>query len=231
MNNEEKKMHTTTSKRKQPFKWWKVAAVAALSLGVMACTQASGILFGLLGKEFTGTVIDAETKQPIEGAYVLAKYSIVRSGMAATTAWCVKTKGMVTGMDGKFRFPIAGLNSLPPNVVAIKADYFLAEGTLSPAWNLSPRSEAAYRDWDITLGKQNSGKPDPRFNDSGYCNHAETKEDAAASVVYLKLVLAEYKKYRPMERRVGWVTIHDAIASQIQRLESLPPKNSIGKSK
>ena len=40
--------------------------------------------------------------QAIEGAYVVATYNVMVAGPAVITSWCVKTKGMYTGPDGKF---------------------------------------------------------------------------------------------------------------------------------
>ena len=54
--------------------------------------------------DYTGQVLDEDTKLPIEGAYVLAVYERVDLGMAGSARYCVKTKGMVTGKDGRLTF-------------------------------------------------------------------------------------------------------------------------------
>mgnify|MGYP001788432345 CR=1 FL=1 len=193
--------------------------IAALAVPSYALTDR---LLGLMGKEFTGTVLDHETKQPIEGAYVIAMYSIVRAGPAAVTAWCVKTKGMTTGKDGKFHFPIAELDGLPPDVSAIKPDYFLAGVEIPRAWNRSTfRGWDVYQGWDVYLSKQNPDKPNRRISAGNRedCWYATTRVDAAASVEFLKLSLEEFKKYVPLENR-----LHEGILNRIRHYEALPSK-------
>jgi hypothetical protein len=182
--------------------------------------NATGNIWGLLGKDFTGAVIDHETKEPIEGAYVLALYRIVRSGPAATTTWCVKSAGMFTGKDGKYRFPIKELNGLSPQVYAIKPDYILMRTKVPPIWNENSWLLDAYQGWDVHLKKKNKDSTELGFNAEHYCGYAKTREDAAASVQFMKLLLEERKKYRPTENAV-----HADLASQIQKLESLPSTN------
>ena len=191
--------------------------IAALAVPSYALTDR---LLGLMGKEFTGTVLDHETKQPIEGAYVIAMYSIVRAGPAAVKAFCIKTKGMTTGRDGKFHFPIAELDGLPPNVSAIKPDYFLARMEIPKTWNRSTyRGLDVYQGWDVHLSKQNADKPS-RDITNGYseaCHYAATREDGAASAEFLKIVVEEYKKYVPLEK-----SLHEMVLNSIHRLEALP---------
>ena len=65
------------------------------------------------------------TKQPIEGAYVVAIYREQVVSMAAMNSWCVKTRGMYTGKDGKFRFPVENLKGNSPLYAgAIKPGYY-----------------------------------------------------------------------------------------------------------
>ena len=193
--------------------------IVALALPSYALTDR---LLGLMGKEFTGTVLDHETMQPIEGAYVIAMYSTVIGGPARVTERCIKTKGMTTGKDGKFHFPIDGLEGGPPNVSAIKPDYFLARIKIPHAWNLSTfRGLAVYQGWDVHLSKQNADKPsrDITAGNREDCHYATTREDAAASVEFLKLSLEEFKKYVPLENR-----LHEGIFNRIRHYEALPSK-------
>jgi hypothetical protein len=186
--------------------------------------NASGNIWGLLGKDFTGTIIDHETKEPIEGAYVMAIYSIVRSGPAATTTWCVKTKGMTTGKDGKYRFPIAELNGLPPEVSVIKHDYVFVRNPIPKAWHENSWSEAAYQGWNIYLKKRDANTPDPFGEQKAYCEYADSREDAVASLIYLKIRLEEYTKYPSKDTLLHKQRI-DVIQQRIRKLEALPSKS------
>jgi len=212
---------TIVHAKKYHFIWAIVLCVtiAALALPSYALTDR---LLGLMGKEFTGTVLDHETKQPIEGAYVIAMYSTVIGGLAAVTERCIKTKGMTTGKDGKFHFPIDGLEGGPPNVSAIKPDYFLARTKIPHAWNLSTfKGLDVYQGWDVHLSKQNPDKPNRRIS-NGYseaCHYAATREDGAASAEFLKILVEEYKKYVPVEK-----SLHEMVLNSIHRLEALPSK-------
>ena len=101
-------------------------------------TKARKILFGValiivlyfilsyLGR-ITGTVVDAETNQPIEGAAILVEWSIsVSVGYSATDSY--KVVETVTGKDGKFSV-LTVLNPFvdPPILTIYKKGYV--------AWN------------------------------------------------------------------------------------------------
>src|SRR4051812_9383058 len=71
--------------------------------------------------ELTGTILDATTKAPLADAYVLAIYEESFRDNAVSANHCAKVKGMYTGPDGKFRFPVEKLNGISPGMVqAIK---------------------------------------------------------------------------------------------------------------
>ena len=212
---------TIVNAKKYHLMWAIVLCLTTVALALPSYALTDRLL-GLMGKEFTGTVLDHETMQPIEGAYVIAMYSTVRAGPAAVKAFCIKTKGMTTGKDGKFHFPIAELDGLPPNVSAIKPDYFLARTKTPHAWNLSTfKGLDVYQGWDVHLSKQNADKPsrDITAGNREDCWYATTREDAAASVEFLKLSLEEFKKYVPLENR-----LHEGILNRIRHYEALPSK-------
>jgi hypothetical protein len=99
-------------------------AAAALSL-TMAASCELPPSDGGIGFEYTGRVLYEDTKEPIEGAYVLAVYEKVDLGWAGASRNCIKTKGMTTGKDGKFNFPIDKLDgNSPSQAFAIKPDHF-----------------------------------------------------------------------------------------------------------
>lgn len=181
----------------------RIAGTRAVFLFVVAftCTAALGSPFDFLNRkidfEMTGTVRDADTKEPLEGAYVIATYRIIRSGLAAIATPCVKTKGMYTGKDGMYHFPVEKLDGRNPQFTnAIKPGYFWLTSDLPDSANWQKQNAAAYSGRDIYLKKQDPSKPDWHFSDGGeICDEAPNREAAAAGIEFLRLKLAELTKY------------------------------------
>jgi hypothetical protein len=141
----------------------------------------------------SGVVIDAQTKQPIAGAYVMAIYREAGGVWAGhSSTWCVRTEGMYTDKDGKYRFSKGGLLRLnqplnfvfrgmiahEPMLAAIKPDYYLGD------WDGSDSTRTQ-------LVKQNPSKPEFRY---GFflCDRPASKDVVNANVVFLKIVRGEY---------------------------------------
>jgi hypothetical protein len=167
--------------------------------------------------ELTGRVLDADTKEPIDGAYVIAAYKIVRVGPAAVASFCVKTKGMYTGKDGSYHFPVEKLDGRSPYLAqAIKSGYYWKKTTARDSEPRARQDAAAYGGWDIFLKKQDPAKPDFQLgNGEEVCVDAPTIEAAAAGIEYLRLELAEMERYgRGEQQRSG-------IKGQIEWLERL----------
>ena len=171
-------------------------------------------------RELHGTVMDEETKQPIEGAYVMAIYIEVDSGIAAKAIYCVKTKGMMTGKDGTFVFPIEKSDGHSPNqVTAIKPGYFLKLSAFShyTMWNWGNESGR-----DISLQKQNPEKPE-FWGISNACERPKSHADVVANIEYFNILLPEYIKYGVKKESI------EAVREIIQMLEKKPtamPKSS-----
>ena len=194
-------------------KWTIFVAIAAtLSLGYCA----NGKLFA---SESSGTVIDTSTRQTLEGAYVIAVYH--ESGsipFGHSASWCIKTKGMYSGKDGKYHFPLnhGGI----PIIYAIKADYFW---TLDEVDTHEKLRESDWKgDWVPVQSNNFYFKPQdpakPKFSVYVECDRPQTHEDVTANIEYAKLYLAELVKYNKSQI--------DMLKS-IQRLESLPSKNTV----
>ena len=169
-----------------------VVAIALLGAVTFAC-YASGSLFGQakVDFEFTGQVLDFDTKEPIEGAYALAVYEKVDFGFAASARYCVKTKGMTTGKDGRFHFPIDKLDgNSPVEVVAIKGDYyFRRKETVSPeSWK--KQNKETYSNRNVYLKRQDPVQPDFHF---GYdkCGRPESLDAIQANIQFLNIKKAE----------------------------------------
>jgi hypothetical protein len=207
-----------------------LATMRAISILTIAftCTAAGGAPWDALRKidfELTGTVLDADTKQPIEGAFVVASYKIQRSSLAATASFCVKTKGMYTGKDGKYHFPVEKLDGRNPFATnAIKPDYFWKDSELPESELWKKQNAAAYAGRDIYLKMQDPENPNWHFSDGEeVCNEAPTREAAAAGVEFLRFSLAEDIKYSAREQG------RRSVERTIQRLESLPAALPSGK--
>lgn len=62
---------------------------------------------GLVGGPVSGVVLDAETRQPIEGAYVVAQWSGSSSmSIAESHTVCIYTDMAITDGKGRFRIPM-----------------------------------------------------------------------------------------------------------------------------
>jgi hypothetical protein len=174
--------------------------------------------------ELTGTVFDADIKQPIEGAYVVATYKIQRAGAEAVTSWCVKTLGMYTGKDGKYHSPVEKRDGRSPRATnAIRPGYFWTDSTFpsDDVWN---RQDAtSYSNRDIYLKKQDPKNPSFHFSDrEEVCDHAPTREAAAAGTEFLRLSLAEDTKYGASEQG------RRSVEETIHVFEGLPSESPLG---
>ena len=166
--------------------------------------------------EFTGTVYDKETRQPIEGAYAIAIYKGVVASTAVVSSHCVKTKGMYTGKDGKFRFPVEKRDGYSPwNVEALHLDYEYASAQVKPARIHRAQQAEAYADRDVYLKKLDPKNLLLGGGSDTYCDHAKSKEDAAAAVEHFKIERAQYVKYSRDQRSI------DNVNRMIRRLETL----------
>lgn len=170
-----------------------VLAIAVLCIGTAASCNLPDTR--AIDFDFTGRVLDFDTKEPIEGAYALAVYHKVDLGLAASARYCVKTKGMVTGKDGKFNFPIDRLDgNSPVEVVAIKADYYLrrTESVRPEVWEKN--NKETYSNRNVYMKKQDPAKPE-FLSVFRRCERPESREAVDAGIRYLELMLVELKKY------------------------------------
>ncbi len=148
--------------RAQAMKIWAMAAAMAM-WGISGYSDAAGgnpLSFGKPDFELTGRVYDDDTKESIEGAYVVALYYEGVVGPAAMTKRCKRAKGMYVGKDGTFHFPVERLDGLSPGMVmAIKPGYFSLWVTLPPDDVWKKQSKEAYSGRDTPLNKQDPQKP------------------------------------------------------------------------
>jgi len=144
--------------------------------------------------ELTGQALDFDTKQPLEGVYVLAIYEKVDLGMAASARFCIKTKGMMTGKDGKFHFPVDKLDgNSPSKLAAIKPDYYFRNEKDIPTAIWRKQNKETYANRDVYLKKQDPAKLELKY---GYyfCERPLSSEASAANVEFLKIRRAEIER-------------------------------------
>ena len=169
--------------------------------------------------EFYGQVLDQDTKQPIEGAYALLVY-IAAGGvpMGHSASWCVRTRGMFTGKDGKFSFPVdtEGGGS-PLYVEAIKPNYFTHSVEMPRYKGQVTYNPEAKKDWDIFLKKQDPAKPSFEFGFQT-CERPESRAGADAAMEYLNIILGEYTRFGLYPNDI------EGIKQQIKWLQSAPDK-------
>jgi hypothetical protein len=168
-------------------------AAAALSL-TMAASCELPAADGVINFELTGQVLDFDTKQPIEGAYVLAVYEKVYMGFAASARYCVKTKGMLSDKEGRFHFPVEKLDSnSPAKLAAIKSDYYFHREKPISEKSAKAQNKETYSNRDVYLKRQDPAKLEFHF---GYttCNRPESREAVDANIEFLKLRKAEAER-------------------------------------
>ena len=169
--------------------------------------------------EFYGQVLDQDTKQPIEGAYALLVY-IAAGGvpMGHSASWCVRTRGMFTGKDGKFSFPVdtEGGGS-PLYVEAIKPNYFTHSVEMPRYKGQVTYNPEAKKDWDIFLKKQDPAKPNFRYG-FRYCERPESRAGADPAIEFLRIQLNELIRYGVDERG------QESTLGFIKHLQSAPDK-------
>jgi hypothetical protein len=178
---------------------WKILIASLLGMSTLAYCAPSD-WFGLRKPdfEFTGQVLDFDTKQPIEGAYVLAVYQTISSAwLVGSSLNCVKTKGMYSGKDGHFHFPVEKLDQMSPGELhAIKPDYFLQTRAQVSDADFKAQNKSAYSNRHVYLKKQDPAKPSFQHGFS-LCGRAASSEAVESAVTFLEIMLTEERKFFP----------------------------------
>jgi hypothetical protein len=172
--------------------------------------------------ELTGQVLDIDTNEPIEGAYAIAVYKEGRSGIAGTGSFCVKTKGMYTGKDGRFHFPVEKRDGYSPiDVNAVRSGYFFAKVSVPSRKSHEAQNAEAYTNRHVYLRKQDVNNPRFQYQeDEFYCTYGKTLEDVTASITFFKVINEEYARFGA--RKQG----RDSLTELIRDLESRPSISS-----
>ena len=81
-----------------------IALVFLISLSSAACSEAGWLIYH--EPEFKGKILDYDTKQPIEGAVVVAEYKKTTWWLSPhKTSSTIDVRETLTDKDGNFRFP------------------------------------------------------------------------------------------------------------------------------
>ena len=90
---------------------------------------------------YSGRVIDADTREPIEGVVVLGTWSIFHNNLAGGSHTLYDARETVTDKKGEFSIPGMGLrvssNLEPMSVLIFKSGYSYIGSTSWPAFKLS----------------------------------------------------------------------------------------------
>ena len=104
-----------------------------LIFSILACTGCTAIC--RIDGSYEGKVVDAETKQPLEGVVVLGVWHKTQPNFAGSTFKIYDSIEMLTGKNGEFKIPGKGLMLLSNideiDLVIFKAQYNKIEGRWS----------------------------------------------------------------------------------------------------
>jgi hypothetical protein len=182
---------------------------ALLLTAALTCTPIHAMsIFG--PKVVEGMVIDSKTGKPMEGAFVLAVYN--ESGgtlFGHSSSWCVRTKAVWTGPDGRFTFPKGKPNN--PYLYAVKEGYVL-NSYLEP----SPRKEGEKPAEFRYLHLERHGESKIKSSQFIICERPVTRQDVEANITYLKLLSRESEHIPKGDLR------RNVIESTLAEFEALP---------
>lgn len=172
---------------------YKRGSMLLLGLQLSICLAAGDM------PSFTGTVVDIETGKPLEGAYAVASYYEERSSPGVTKQLCVKTRGMMTGPDGKFSFPVEKRDGMSPSfVTAIKPGYYIIRAEHPEA--------TPYSNKRVLLKKQDELKPVFLYESGDQiCGYARKSSDVEATIRFLEIQLAERERLHDSKRSIDGV--------------------------
>jgi len=196
--------------------------IAVLSLTLAASCELPAA-DGVINFEFTGRVLDKDTKEPVIGAYGLAVYEKVNMGFAASARYCVKTKGMLSDKEGKFHFPIEKLDGNSPHqVVAIKPDYYFRGGKQVSEESWKKQNKETHSNRDVYLKRQDLAKPE-FLNEFSGCRRPESTESIQPALFYMSMKVEEETKYGKDVRSVN--ALRELMESMRQSASSQIYKN------
>ncbi len=163
---------------------WTVAGLMLISL--TSC--------GMVGGPVSGVVVDAETRQPIEGAYVVAQWSGSSSvSIAESQTVCIYTDMAKTDEKGRFRIPMwffqkPGITGQRQNVEIYKPGYLPETGSRSDEYGISTSQSSINERVDYMMAVRGRatcrGNEEPEKNLLALINALYEESKALAGVEY-----------------------------------------------
>ena len=165
--------------------------------------------------ELAATVYNAVSKEPFEGAMVVAIYKQCGSSFAATACWCVRTAAVRTGKDGVFKFPVTATEGLP-ELAIFAPGHYLKDFQLPTPEAYKKRDKSYYTSWDLWLAPQDPENPAFRYESARElpCQRAVSEEDARAGEEFEAATNAERARL-----------LHVVVDRARQNAERKPEKN------
>ncbi len=142
--------------------------------------------------------------------------------MGGTADNCYKTKGMMTGKDGKFSFPLESPKSDNPEMVyAIKADYYWHLSAVPTPSVQRAQTKETYSNRHVYLKKQDPKQPE-FVHGFGHCQRPESTEAIEAATQFMQIEMSEVTKYGNEQRALG---VGNLMKSMQQSASSQTYKN------
>lgn len=160
----------------------------------------------------TGIVLDAQTKAPMSGVFILGEYvETGHVGFVHSASTCVETRASYSGPDGRYSLPV--IDGIKPKIHAIALDYFddiLKRPTeIKTTWFGQAKRVMSP---EILMSKREKGYE----IEGSYILCGQPKDAAAlsANIEYLKIYKNAYAKF-------ATGPILDSIGNSIALLESM----------
>lgn len=161
----------------------KVAIAFCLIALIVACVAIAQGRYVAPPTEITGTILDATTKKPFEGAFVLASYTKCGGGIvlghAGSNCPCHHTIGLRTAKDGGFSFPLIDGSGLP-TISTIAPNQYVKAQVFPEVFDSASYREKIKRfsGGEIWLAPQEPGNPSYRYTTMGsHCNSIGAGKD------------------------------------------------------
>ncbi len=165
----------------------------------------------------SGIVLDKVSDNPIEGVYVVAIYSTGGSDGVHSYSWCARTKGMYTGKDGKFSFPLERYGR--PSLAAIKRDY------VSDGYGYPRRGDGTVKTYSepiFHMHRQDPAKPEFKMGGREVsCTRDAWRDDVEASLEFLRIGKGELERLGADEQTIRYqsdlLKEHENLAVHVRK--------------